>query len=334
MAKLRSVNILFWSDSYIEDLNPHGKLVFNYLLTNSLTQIGGFYKISVKKISDETGITREEISDLLTKFEDDKKIIYRDGWLVLRNSLRHQNLNPNMAISVVTTLADAPEWVRQAVILPEEVVVMVENSISKLKEKESHDKARSLGNALKALLNPSEALPNAYQTLSKGEGEEEGEEEVNTHTPRTNDFGEPKNSGHTFSTHDNPSLNPNDFTFPLRPLIEAFPTINLTPANAGHIEAEVKPGDEMPWAETITLYVRNHDPTKNSYLPEKVGTLLDVFKNKRKEYLASKNNGNFQTNSPTNAGDRNAERIVNSKRLADTLRQQHAAEQGVPRGSP
>jgi len=69
------------------------------------------------------------------------------------------------------------------------------------------------------------------------------------------------------------------FNFPLKQLFSTFPDLELTPAQVGIIEVEVKPEFEKAWIETINHYKANHNPATNSYLPQKVGNLLNVFKN-------------------------------------------------------
>ena len=51
MSKLRSLNTAFWSDTWVEDLEPLKKLLFIYLVTNDKTNMLGIYEASIKKIS-------------------------------------------------------------------------------------------------------------------------------------------------------------------------------------------------------------------------------------------------------------------------------------------
>ena len=44
MSKQRSVDTCFWDDRYITQLDPSEKLLFLYLLTNTLTNICGVYQ--------------------------------------------------------------------------------------------------------------------------------------------------------------------------------------------------------------------------------------------------------------------------------------------------
>lgn len=83
--------------------------------------------------------------------------------------------------------------------------------------------------------------------------------------------------------------NPDAWVWPMKPLIEAFPNMVVQTNAIGFIEAAVKPGDESAWAATIDLYRMNHNPATNSYLPEKTGNLLGVFKKQKAEIERSKN---------------------------------------------
>jgi len=69
MSKLRSVNTKFWDDTFIVDLDPKEKLLFLYLITNSLTNLLGIYEISIRKISFDTGLTPEMVQKGLERFE-------------------------------------------------------------------------------------------------------------------------------------------------------------------------------------------------------------------------------------------------------------------------
>jgi len=82
--------------------------------------------------------------------------------------------------------------------------------------------------------------------------------------------------------------------YPLADLFKFFPRLTITPAQCGMIQAEVKDTDidRAAWSETIKHYVGNHDPSTRSYMPEKVGNLLSVFKSKRTNLEKEKNGSN------------------------------------------
>lgn len=147
-AKLRSVNTHFWTDSYIVELDPIEKLLFLYLLTNPLANIAGCYEIPLRQISFDTGIDREMVVKILARFEAARKIVYRDGWILLINFVKHQNLNENMRKGADALLSVAPAWVKK----------------------------------------PFESLSNGYQTLSNGSVKYEIESEVESEHKQNDPF--------------------------------------------------------------------------------------------------------------------------------------------------
>ena len=106
--KLRSVNTKFWQDPFIESLKPIEKLIFIYLLTNSLTTLIGVYEISIKRISYDTGVSEKEIEEILYKFSDKKKIHFIDNYIIISNWMKNQKLNENMRISAQREIDKLP----------------------------------------------------------------------------------------------------------------------------------------------------------------------------------------------------------------------------------
>lgn len=86
----------FWTDSYIERLTPDEKLLFLYLLTNPLCNVGGIYEIRTKRIGFETGYDIEVVENILKRFERDKKILRHNDWIVLVNHIKNQSMNPSI----------------------------------------------------------------------------------------------------------------------------------------------------------------------------------------------------------------------------------------------
>jgi hypothetical protein len=112
MAKQRYVNTRFWIDDYISNLDPVEKLLFLYFLTNPFTEISGVYEVPLKTISTDTGIEKEMILKILKRFEKDKKIKYQDGWVVLKNFVKHQETkNPKIKRGIELSLKNCPSWV-------------------------------------------------------------------------------------------------------------------------------------------------------------------------------------------------------------------------------
>ena len=111
MAKFRSVNTKFWDDNYIITLKPIEKLLFLYFLTNPLTNICGAYEISIGRICFDTGINQDLLKTILDKFLKEKKVFYRDGWVVLPNFIKNQSLNPSVKEGIKENLLNMPKWI-------------------------------------------------------------------------------------------------------------------------------------------------------------------------------------------------------------------------------
>lgn len=107
------------------------------------------------------------------------------------------------------------------------------------------------------------------RVISKSKSNKKEEEEEVVKTPP-----------HTATEHEL-----SNFEYPVKDLILAFPNERFNPSQLGFIENAVldTPADREAWADTITLYVQNYDPSTRSYVPTRTGTLLEVFKKKKKE---------------------------------------------------
>lgn len=109
MSKLRSLSTSFWSDPFIEDLEPKEKLLFIYLITNDKTNMLGIYENSVKKISFETGLTTNEVESTLKAFERVGKVKRKNHYIILVNYMKHQNYNTNMKKSAIDVYNNLPK---------------------------------------------------------------------------------------------------------------------------------------------------------------------------------------------------------------------------------
>lgn len=66
-----------WTDPFVQELPPLGKLLFNYLWTNSHKNIACLYTITFKTIRDETGLSQKQIEDTLSILYP--KVLYDPG---------------------------------------------------------------------------------------------------------------------------------------------------------------------------------------------------------------------------------------------------------------
>ncbi len=96
MAKYRMVNVKFWDDTYIGNLDTTSKLLFLYFFTNPLTTISGIYEIQLKRIALDTGLDKETVEKVLVRFEKDGKMTFRDGWIYIKNFIKNQMVNASV----------------------------------------------------------------------------------------------------------------------------------------------------------------------------------------------------------------------------------------------
>lgn len=111
MAKYRIINVKYWDDTYIINLDIEGKLLYLYLLTNTLTNIAGVYEINLNRIVFDTKIKEKTILKLFEKFAKDNKIIYKNGWVVIINFVKNQSLNSKVKKGIEEVLKHLPKEV-------------------------------------------------------------------------------------------------------------------------------------------------------------------------------------------------------------------------------
>lgn len=117
MAKERMVSTAFWGDKYIRSLEPNGKLLYMYFFTNDLANIAGIYETTVDRIAFDTRLEEPEITQLMTKFEQDKKVFYVDGWVVVCNMPKHQKWEekPKIKQGIDAILRKIPDSVYESI---------------------------------------------------------------------------------------------------------------------------------------------------------------------------------------------------------------------------
>lgn len=92
MSKQRYISTSLWDDDwFVESLTRDEKLFYMYLLTNEQTNIAGIYKISQRKIKNETGFEKSEVEEIFKKLQESGKVYYFDGHVVMCNWPKHQN---------------------------------------------------------------------------------------------------------------------------------------------------------------------------------------------------------------------------------------------------
>lgn len=116
MAKERIVNVRFWRDNYILSLRPDARLLFLWTITNPMTELCGAYEAALSTIEIETGLKAKRIVEIFGQFQADGKILYRDGWVIVKNFAKHQHgTSKNIKAGIARTLNDCPDWVKDTV---------------------------------------------------------------------------------------------------------------------------------------------------------------------------------------------------------------------------
>ena len=114
MAKQRIVNTKFWEDGYIVNLLPDEKLLFLYFLTSPLTNISGIYECPIKIMAVHTGFDKENLESILERFEG--KIHYIDGWVYIRNFIKHQSLeSKTIKRGIQIEMAKVPQKIKDEI---------------------------------------------------------------------------------------------------------------------------------------------------------------------------------------------------------------------------
>lgn len=100
--KSRYINTKFWLDPFIGRCDPIEKMLFLYFLTNEHTNIVGIYELDMRVMEFETGLSQDDIKTILIKFED--KILYYEGYVIIKNFHRHQSKNSKISIGMSNIL--------------------------------------------------------------------------------------------------------------------------------------------------------------------------------------------------------------------------------------
>ena len=114
MATQRYISTSFWDDAWVQSIDPSEKLLYLYLMTNPLTNIAGIYKITEKRIHDDTGFNVDMIKKLMSRFEKAKKAYRAGEYIIIPNWPRHQKWREKTTIEtgIRKILADLPNSIR------------------------------------------------------------------------------------------------------------------------------------------------------------------------------------------------------------------------------
>jgi hypothetical protein len=110
MAKFRSIQTSFWSDSKIvDDFTPEDRYFYLYLLTNEKSNQLGCYELSKKQMCSDTGYDKETIEKLLNKCK------YIDEIIIFDNTMgKFKETYSNYITSIMRIIDDNNNYVNIA----------------------------------------------------------------------------------------------------------------------------------------------------------------------------------------------------------------------------
>jgi len=116
MGKSRYIATDLWRDSYIDSLNPSEKLLWIYLICNPSTNLSGIYQCPERIMASDTGFEVSMVHKIFKRFQEQKKAYYIDGWVILPNAPKHQNLdNPKICKGIERELRDVTDKVLMSI---------------------------------------------------------------------------------------------------------------------------------------------------------------------------------------------------------------------------
>jgi len=118
MAVQRYISTSFWDDEWIRSLNYKEKFLYMYLMTNTLTNIAGVYKIANHRITYDTGFSDVEIEEIFARYKKDKKVFKFNGYVILPSWPQHQRweIKDTIRKGIEAVLLAIPEKVRNYLI--------------------------------------------------------------------------------------------------------------------------------------------------------------------------------------------------------------------------
>jgi hypothetical protein len=178
MATFRKLHTTYWTDPFVEELTPQQKLFYLYLLGNTKTKQSGIYEISKKYISYEIGFSIKEVTELLSFFEENKKIIYSESTNEIA-ILNWNKYNYNSSYQTITCIhTDLLEIKNIDLVKKIYTEEYIENLISDIETKEEKHKPKygPYMEYLCSIYGPS--MGHKQQEQEQAQEEEEVKEEV------------------------------------------------------------------------------------------------------------------------------------------------------------
>lgn len=100
MADFRNIFTRMWNDKWFMSLKTDEKLLFIYLFSNERSSVCGMYELPFRTIVFETGISKNRVSEILNKLQEDKKVYYFDGVVWVVNFKKYNNSGNSVKIKI------------------------------------------------------------------------------------------------------------------------------------------------------------------------------------------------------------------------------------------
>ena len=111
MSEYKQIKTRIWQDNWFLSLTPEEKLLWIFLITNEHSHLSGLYELPMATIEPLVGV--KDWKEILTKFVQDGKIRYQDGWVYILNKKKHQpvsdKMKDNVNISIKRYLSENKE---------------------------------------------------------------------------------------------------------------------------------------------------------------------------------------------------------------------------------
>lgn len=116
-------------------LSANEKLLYLYLLTNPHTNLCGMYKVSIRYIAFETGLTLTQVKDALATFSAAGKVLYEQEWVILVNHQKHQTASPKIQAGIKREMSEIPQGVANLRYGIDRVSIGIDKPVPKLEPK-------------------------------------------------------------------------------------------------------------------------------------------------------------------------------------------------------
>jgi hypothetical protein len=91
MNQFRTVRCDMWrKDDWFSDLAPDAKLLWIYTFTNDSTSPAGIYRIALRTIANDTGISLARVQEIIAEFQQAGKLEYENGIIWPVTMRKHQ----------------------------------------------------------------------------------------------------------------------------------------------------------------------------------------------------------------------------------------------------